>query len=199
MSLEASMNALRHAFQKVDSQVQRISHWSFQGSTAVVAWLLPSNTATSSSHDKNTISNDSTTASAGCSIIVANVGDSRAIYIHDNNCTQLTMDHKPNDPKERERILDVGGTVQWCGLRHAQTKQHNNNITTTTPIMEAQPKKDNAILLLHEKNNQLDLIQKQKARHNMAKWLVQEALKRGSPDNITIIIIWLSPFTIKKL
>lgn len=44
-------------------------------------------------------------------LITANVGDSRAIMIQDNNAVSLTIDHKPDLPLEMERIIKRGGEV----------------------------------------------------------------------------------------
>ena len=60
--------------------------------------------------------------SGSCSIIILiiddicytiNVGDSRALYSYDsgNKFYQLSRDHKPNDPKEKERIYKAGGSI----------------------------------------------------------------------------------------
>ena len=44
---------------------------------------------------------------------VINLGDSRALYSYDsgNQLMQVTRDHKPNDPIEKERIEKAGGKV----------------------------------------------------------------------------------------
>ena len=44
---------------------------------------------------------------------VINVGDSRALYSFDSGkqFIQVTRDHKPNDPIERERIEKAGGKI----------------------------------------------------------------------------------------
>ena len=46
-------------------------------------------------------------------IYVANVGDSRALFSEDNgtNYVEITEDHKPNNPKEKKRIIRNGGHV----------------------------------------------------------------------------------------
>lgn len=45
-------------------------------------------------------------------IIVANAGDSRAVLCRKGDTLALSMDHKPNDPKERKRIEAAGGYVE---------------------------------------------------------------------------------------
>jgi len=53
-------------------------------------------------------------------IVVAHVGDSRCVISHKEqntvNVTDLTVDHKPNLPKEKERIESCGGRVVFDGF-----------------------------------------------------------------------------------
>ncbi|MCQ2819889.1 MAG: protein phosphatase 2C domain-containing protein [archaeon] len=44
---------------------------------------------------------------------IANIGDSRAIMSYEGGkkSKQITIDHKPNDPNEKKRIIKSGGTV----------------------------------------------------------------------------------------
>ena len=67
--------------------------------------------------------------SGSCAIIVlilnnecyiANLGDSRAIYSYNGGAKfyQLSRDHKPNDPKEKERIYKAGGSIFKTNLEH---------------------------------------------------------------------------------
>lgn len=44
-------------------------------------------------------------------IIVANCGDSRAVLCNKGKALDMSEDHKPNQPTERERIMRAGGTV----------------------------------------------------------------------------------------
>lgn len=52
----------------------------------------------------------------GTELVVAHVGDSRAIICRDNKPTQLTEDHEPEVPHERERIERCRGHVTWSSL-----------------------------------------------------------------------------------
>ena len=54
-------------------------------------------------------------------LIAANVGDSRAVLSRSGHAIELTKDHKPNDPLERERVENLGGEVRWCGPVHPKT------------------------------------------------------------------------------
>lgn len=46
-------------------------------------------------------------------LYICNIGDSKAILIDNKNQVhKLTVDHKPNDPKEKERIIKSGGEIK---------------------------------------------------------------------------------------
>jgi serine/threonine protein phosphatase PrpC len=237
-SLQTCMHALKSAFEKIDAEVQKISHWSFQGSTAVAVKL-------------HKIASSEKTV-----LISANVGDSRAVLCRAGKAIDLTKDHKPNDPEERERIEGLGGRVDWfgpvdekgrpvSGKRLAKNgSSHgfggvyriNRNLALSRAIgdrselpfvssqvdieqIELDEEKDEFVILasdglwdvFHNSQEAIDLCQGilqrvgnpatnesngahfERVRRRMSKVLVREALKRGSMDNITVVIIWLSP------
>jgi serine/threonine protein phosphatase PrpC len=50
------------------------------------------------------------------SYYIANIGDCRAVKCNKNNqAIQLTKDHKPNSPEEKNRIQELGGKVVYDG------------------------------------------------------------------------------------
>mmetsp|Transcript_104956 Transcript_104956/g.338450 ORF Transcript_104956/g.338450 Transcript_104956/m.338450 type:complete len:461 (-) Transcript_104956:151-1533(-) len=51
-------------------------------------------------------------------VLVANVGDSRAMLIRNGKAIALSEDHKPENPKERSRIRAAGGQVVKVGPCH---------------------------------------------------------------------------------
>lgn len=51
-------------------------------------------------------------------VVVANVGDSRALLIRDGKAIALSEDHKPENPIERTRIRGAGGQVIKIGPCH---------------------------------------------------------------------------------
>ncbi|GMH48157.1 hypothetical protein TrRE_jg1553, partial [Triparma retinervis] len=96
---DTAISALSSAFAHTNDEVMKVSRWSHQGSTAVVC-LFHEDPLTSKS-----------------TIVTANVGDSRAVLSRDGKAVDLTVDHKPNDKRERERIKSLGGKVSWFGYR----------------------------------------------------------------------------------
>lgn len=53
----------------------------------------------------------------GSNLWVANMGDSRWVALRWGTALALTQDHKPNDPKEMQHIIDVGpsaGILPFC-------------------------------------------------------------------------------------
>merc|ERR1719343_1094947 len=51
-------------------------------------------------------------------ICVANCGDSRALLCRNGQCVELSEDHKPELPREEERIRKAGGHVALVGPCH---------------------------------------------------------------------------------
>lgn len=52
----------------------------------------------------------------GNDIWVANAGDSRTILVKQDSVVQVTTDHKPNEPNEKARILQAGGSIIFYGV-----------------------------------------------------------------------------------
>jgi len=209
--------ALKSGIDKVDKEVQRISHWSFQGSTAVAAWIH---------HEEETQSS---------TLVVANVGDSRAILSRNSTPIALTQDHKPETPKERKRIESRGGEVVWCGsvdgngkpIKDSGVYRVNGNLAlaravgdrSERPAISAEPEftvirldkeaefivlatdglwdvmtSQEVVTLIKSRLSHLakkDMSQKEDLRPKMASFIVAEALRRGTSDNVTVVILWL--------
>lgn len=211
-------SAICAAFDKVDNEVQDISHWSYQGSTALVVVI-----------HQNAYDGTRT-------IISANVGDSRAILGQNKQAIDLTRDHKPNDEVERNRVVQLGGTVDWCGkvdrlgkpVERTGVYRINGNLALSRSIgdrserpwvssevdiklhtIEEDDDADSFILLasdglwdvmssqevvsyVHQVLDNTPKSHKDELRKSMAKDVAEEALRRGSSDNITVTIIWLN-------
>jgi protein phosphatase 1L len=218
-------HALESALDKVDREVQRISHWSYQGSTAVAIWLHeePQQRSSSSTSETNE-KNDNTIVQR--TIIAANVGDSRAVLCRNGTAWDLTRDHKPNDPYEKSRIEELGGAVVWCGdsdkfgepilergiyrvngnlalSRAIGDRSERPSVTADPEIVSAPIQDDDDFIILAtdglwdvmDSDDAVDFVQTlREAGHDLNRistLVVEEALRRGTYDNITVVIIWL--------
>ncbi|MGH0161405.1 UNVERIFIED_CONTAM: hypothetical protein FKN15_041261 [Acipenser sinensis] len=87
---ETVKESIREGFLTIDSYMHRLTRyrgWDNSGSTAVAVMLSPGH------------------------IYFINCGDSRAVLCRDGEVCFYTEDHKPFNPRERERIQNAGGTV----------------------------------------------------------------------------------------
>lgn len=75
-------------------------------------------------------------------IFVANVGDSRTVLARDNKAIALSEDHKPDLPKERERIHRAGGTVLEQQVGDLRTFRVNGNLNVSRSIGDLYYKND---------------------------------------------------------
>jgi len=249
-SKETVKKALKMAFEDVNNEVMKTTRWSHQGSTAVACYV----------HD-----DPDTDLST---IITANVGDSRAVLSRDSKALDLTVDHKPNDPRERSRVEDMGGNVKWYGYRDKRgrpipgsgvyringnlavaraigDKSESPFVSSDCEILEYEKDEENDQFIILASDGLWDVMSSQEAvtfihlmmrggvgalpkgsggsgqgtrtatlkisdwttNHSddriiirsalskrkkfMAKFLVEEAMRRGTSDNTCVIIIWL--------
>ena len=150
-------------------------------------------------------------------IQIINVGDSRCIMYSNNKPIQITRDHKPIDPLEAERIKNLGGKITFDGVNYringlSLSRAFGDCETNyTEPYPEIFTKilnnKDKFIILgcdgLYETldnnticnfilynsyDNNGNRINK---NINMAEKLGKLAIKNGSEDNVSVIIIYL--------
>lgn len=214
-------NALASALDKVDSEILKISHWSFQGSTAIVIWLHEE-------QEERSMGDESGSSAKRRTILAANIGDSRAVLSRDNKAWDLSRDHKPDDPVERSRIEDLGGKVIWCGdtdefgqpIEDTGVYRVNGNLAlaraigdrSERPHVTADPEiisvdveeGDEFIVIatdgLWDVMESADAVNFVKlslkegiSKDKIAQVIVQEALRLGTWDNVTVVIIWIDP------
>jgi protein phosphatase 1G len=75
-------------------------------------------------------------------LIVANAGDSRALLCRAGRAIALSEDHKPNDPRERERIEKAGGTVEETQGGARTHYRVNGNLNLSRAIGDLEYKKN---------------------------------------------------------
>jgi protein phosphatase 1L len=149
----------------------------------------------------------STAVLVGDRLLVANVGDSRAVVCIDGKAIALSIDHKPNRTDERQRIEDAGGVVMWSGTwrvggvlavsRAFGDRLLKKYVVAEPEIQEESITSDVEFLLLASDglwdvvSNQdaVTMVQNIQDAEEAAKRLTDEAFKKGSADNITCVVI----------
>jgi len=144
---------------------------------------------------------------------VINVGDSRAVKCNKENIAeQLSQDHKPASPDERQRIEKLGGVIEFDGAEWRILKLSLSRAfgdLDCMPYVTNMPqiynykinKKDKFIIIACD--GLWDVLSNQDAvdyineliqynyKGNLAKSLAEFALEKGSMDNITTIVYLL--------
>lgn len=216
LPLSAVAAALKASFDQVDKEILIHDELEYQGSTAVATLLHEANDGTRT-------------------LLSANIGDSRGVLCRNGRAIDLTRDHKPNDDREKARILAMGEKIEWdhyckvhrvrnlslsraIGDRFAKPVVSGEVEIKQFPIydhkdeflvlasdglwdvmssqevvsyvhkrLKARPK-DGADITCEEDMASLKYLR----RKNMSRFIANEALRRGSGDNISVVIVWLS-------
>jgi serine/threonine protein phosphatase PrpC len=149
-------------------------------------------------------------------INVINLGDSRCVLCRNNLAIPLTKDHKPNWPEEHNRIKKLGGNITFDNFdwrikdlsvsRAFGDLDASPYISCLPDIFKYKVSNDDKFIILGC-DGLWDVISSQDAVNfildqsynmengsrinidtNSAKLLAQYAIKKGSHDNVTIII-----------
>lgn len=186
---------LYKAFAKAENQycqVARAAGWP-DGSTAVVAVV----------HGQN--------------LLMAHVGDSRAVLCRGKKAIELTNDHKPDRPDETDRILSVGGTVEKTEMGGSIPRVNGHlavsrsfgdlRMKETQRYVSAEPEMSVLQLTPEDKffilasdglwdvlTNQeaVDFVRRDSSKSKAARNLVKRALKIGTTDNVSALVVWLT-------
>jgi serine/threonine protein phosphatase PrpC len=216
LPVSAVAAALKDSFDQIDKEILRDDEYEYQGSTAVVTLLHEAKDGTRT-------------------LVSANIGDSRGVLSRNGAAIDLTRDHKPNDDKEKARILAMGEKIEWdhyckvhrvrnlslsraIGDRFAKPAVSGEVEIQSFPIYDKKdefivlasdglwdvmssqdvvtyvhkrlhaPPKDGADITCAEDMASLKYLR----RKNMSRFVANEALRRGSGDNISVVIVWLS-------
>lgn len=151
-------------------------------------------------------------------VLVANVGDCRAILLSDGKIFPMSNDQKPTSLKEQRRIASLGGTVMNCaGVSRvngvlAVSRAFGNRtirhvIRPDPELVERQLTPDDEFLVMASdglwdvlKNKDVLDICTSRSSHTcqqLAEELVQTALCRGSMDNVTCIVLNMKNYSSK--
>lgn len=180
-------NAVRRAYQITDEKIlKKSADLGKGGSTAVTAILI------------------------NCQkLVVANIGDSRAVICRNGKAKQLSVDHEPD--RERKDIEDRGGFVtkfpgdvarvdgQLAVARAFGDKTIKDHLSSEPHVTVEMIDDDTEFVILasdgiwHVMNNQeaVDCVKDVKEARAAAKALIEEALKRNSTDDISVVVVRL--------
>ena len=137
-----------------------------------------------------------------------NIGDSRAIIIKEDGVIQITTDHTPNEPSEKQRIKTLGGVIHDDNGTYRIKELSVSRVFgdgDTLPYVSHIPDIFNIKIEPNFKyvimacdgfwdvitNEELPDLIKQNNHSNIAIFLTKEALKRNTTDNVSIIVIEL--------
>ncbi|KAF8409215.1 hypothetical protein HHK36_005289 [Tetracentron sinense] len=183
--LTETESAIRRAYHITDSMIlEKEVELGKGGSTAVTAILIN-----------------------GQKLVVANVGDSRAIICKNGVAKQLSVDHEPS--KERKRIESRGGFVsnfpgdvprvdgQLAVARAFGDKSLKIHLSSEPDVAVEMVDDDTEFLILASdglwkvmsNEEAVDCIKHVKDAKSAAKHLTEEALSRKSKDDISCIVV----------
>jgi len=208
-SITSRVAAMRAAFDEVERDVCRNDDLQYQGSTAVAVVL----------HEDPD--------GGSRTLVSANVGDSRAILSRRGRAVDLTRDHKPNDEKEKSRILAMGETIEWdhyCKVHRVRNLSLSRAIgdrfakpavSSEVEIKRFPVAEDGDEFILLASDGLWDVMSSQEVvsfvnkklgkpkdcddserirysrRKNMSRLVANEAIRRGTGDNVCVVIVWL--------
>ncbi|OIW19514.1 hypothetical protein TanjilG_06969 [Lupinus angustifolius] len=157
----------------------------------------------------------------GGSLLVANAGDCRAVLCHSGKAIEMSKDHRPFCIKERKRIESLGGFVddgylngllgvtRALGNWHLEGMKENSGrggpLIAEPEIKMATLTKEDELLIIgsdgiwdvFRSQNAVDFARRRLQEHNdvkqCCKEIVEEAIKRGGTDNLTVVIVCFHP------
>lgn len=154
-------------------------------------------------------------------INVLNTGDCRAVMCRNNIAYRLTKDHKPGTPEERTRIVDeLGGKIYFDGydwrvndlsvsrafgdneskkyvthrpdlFKYKLTKRDKFIVMACDGLWDVMTDQEVVDFVLSNNYNMLNG-QRLVKNVNASKSLAEQAIQKGSGDNITALVIFLN-------
>jgi len=133
--------------------------------------------------------------SASCGEVVVNVGDSRLYHVTNSKITQVTRDHSVvEDMIERGEI--TRSQARWHSSRNLITRALGTGMYEPPDIFFFRMNKGESIILCSDgltdvvldSEIQFELLRSATVRE-ICESLVDKALERGAPDNVTAVIL----------
>ncbi|KAF5197114.1 phosphatase 2C [Thalictrum thalictroides] len=153
----------------------------------------------------------------GRSLLVANAGDCRAVLSRLGSAVEMSKDHRPCCTREQKRIESLGGYIDdgylngQLGVTRALGDWHIEGMKETDEQggpLSAEPelklitltKEDEFLIIgsdgiwdVFTSQNAVDFTRRKLQEHNdvklCCKEMVEEAIKRGAIDNLTVVVV----------
>ncbi|XP_054807792.1 probable protein phosphatase 2C 27 [Prosopis cineraria] len=155
----------------------------------------------------------------GRSLLVANAGDCRAVLSRCGGAIEMSKDHRPLCNTERKRIESLGGSIydgylngelsvtralgDWHleGMKKMSERGQGGPLTAEPELKLMTLNKEDEFLILGSdgiwdaftSQNAVDFARRRLQKHNDVKIccqeMVEEAVKRGSIDNLTVVMV----------
>jgi len=144
-------------------------------------------------------------------VYTANCGDARAILVRKNSVIRLSHDHKAEDPAEIERIEAAGGFVlrnRVLGILAVARSFGDHGMkefVVCRPFLSENNLSETDKAVVVACDGLWDVIEDEEcmellegwverggvSKEDVAQLLIDEALERGSTDNISVVVCWL--------
>jgi serine/threonine protein phosphatase PrpC len=174
-------DAIRAGFAEV--QATAVEKWPFQGSTAAIAII------------------------ANSTIYSANVGDSRIVIIDETSATRVSKDHHVDDPEEQAAVLGRGGLIFNGRVNGSLMLTRTIGDGSMADALSAEPhlheapwSEDLKLVLacdgvwdVLDEARVAEIVRASPDPGSAARAVKDEAMSKGSDDNISIICVSLKP------
>jgi len=139
-------------------------------------------------------------------LYIANAGDARGVLGRDGKAVRLSYDHKGTDESESKRIMDLGGFILLNRVNGILAVTRSLGDTVMKDFVIGEPfitatkltETDTHLILACDglwdvttDQEALDLITDESSAQKMSDKLLVHALKKGSTDNISVMVILL--------
>jgi protein phosphatase 1L len=145
--------------------------------------------------------------------VAANSGDTRIILGKGEGWTQLTVDHKPDVPEERERVEKLGGSIIVWGVPRVQgilAMSRALGDPSLKPFVTAEPRvvegllgRENDVAVVAcdgvwdvlKPEEVITLARQERDPQKAAEAIVAKALDAGTTDNVTVVVLDIRGYT----
>ena len=210
-------SALEAALEKVDNEVGNISHWSFTGSTALAVVIHEENTINESrfitvanvgdsravlsrngkaidltkDHKPNDKFERERIESLGGSVDWCGQVDDNDNPIESTGCYRingnLALSRAIGDRSERPWVTNT------ADISHYLIEEDDEFIILATDgLYDVMTSQDVVTFVNDMRSTTPHTNRRHEMQRDMAKYLVDEAMKRGTNDNVTVLVVWIS-------